>query len=60
MDKREQMEYIAKWQKENVRKYLIRINRGKYPDVIAKLEAVDSVQGYIISLIQADLEQERK
>lgn len=53
--KEEIQRYIDDWQKENVKRYTIKVNREKYPEVIDKLESVKSRQQYVIDLIKADI-----
>lgn len=47
-----QMRYDAKM----ARCFSLKLNRGTDADIIAKLESVKSVQGYIKELIRKDLE----
>lgn len=49
----EQMAKITEWQKENVKQYTIRFNRGNDADILEKLSKADSVQGYIKRAIRA-------
>lgn len=44
-----------KYDKETARRFLLKFNKNTDADVIAKLESVDSIQGYIRELIRKDL-----
>ena len=46
---------IRKYEIVNTRKVLLNLNRKTDADVIAKLESVPSMQGYIKELIRKDL-----
>ena len=46
---------IKKYQKENIRQVLLKINKRTMPDVFEKIESVESIQGYIIRLIRDDI-----
>ena len=49
---------IKKWDeknKENRRSFRLNLNKITDADIIAKLESVDNIQGYIKQLIRADL-----
>lgn len=56
--KKEIQRQIDDWQREKVRRYTIKVNREKYPEVIDKLDnglAFSSRQEYIIGLILKDI-----
>lgn len=45
----------AKYHKEHLRVFNLRINRRTEADILDKLEAVDNVQGYLKDLIRQDI-----
>jgi len=53
--KKEIQRQIDDWQREKVRRYTIKVNREKYPEVIEKLEGEKSKQDYVIGLILKDI-----
>lgn len=46
---------IKKYQDKNIRQVLLKINKKTMPDVFEKIQSVESIQGYIIELIRADI-----
>lgn len=48
----------AKYDAKNTRMYAIKMNRVTDADILAKLEAVGNVQGYIKELIRKDMRGE--
>lgn len=42
---------------KNLRQFMVKINRATEPELLEYLESKDNVQGYIKSLIRADLER---
>lgn len=44
----------------HARNYGLKLNRATDADLIAKLDSVSSVNGYIRQLIRADIEHERR
>lgn len=44
----------ARYDAKNTRRYTIKLNVRTDADIIAKLESVDNVQGYIKDLIRRD------
>lgn len=46
---------VAKYDATNTRKVTIKLNINTDADIIAKLEAVDNMQGYIKKLIRGDI-----
>lgn len=50
-----QLRATAKYQKENTRLYTLRLNLNTDADIIAKLEQVESMSGYIKKLIRQDI-----
>lgn len=49
-----------KYDANNTRKFGLKLNRKTDKEIIEKLESVDSIQGYIKSLIRADIEKEKR
>lgn len=45
----------ARYDAANTRRLSLKINKNTDEDIIARLEAVDNVQGYIKRLIRADI-----
>lgn len=45
---------VAKYDAKNTKTYAIKLNRKTDADLIAKLESVGSVQGYLKDLIRKD------
>lgn len=60
MSIRKQYEYTDKYQKANIRRITVKLNRKTDQKLIEKIDSVDNVQGYIKSLIEADIEKGRK
>lgn len=46
---------VAKYDAKNTKTYAIKLNRKTDADLIAKLESVCSVQGYLKELIRKDI-----
>lgn len=55
-----QIRATKKYQEKNTRLMTIRLNLNTDADIIAKLETVESKQGYIKKLIRKDMICERK
>ena len=51
------LEYIARFNKENYKDYHLKVNL-KDKEIIDKLESVQSKNGYIINLIRKDIKGE--
>lgn len=45
----------AKYQAAHIKQVLVKLNDRTDPDIITHLEGVDNVQGYLKSLIRADM-----
>ena len=50
-------EYMAQYEKENLRQIRLKINRKTEPELLAWIEKQDNIQGYIKELIRKDMEQ---
>lgn len=48
-------EAAERWQKENIRRVVVKLNKKSDTDIISKLDEQVSVQGYIKQLIREDL-----
>lgn len=51
----DQKAYVQQYQKENLKVFRFKVNRKTQPEIIAHLESIDNVQGYIIGLIREDM-----
>lgn len=47
------------WDKQNTRYIGLKLNRHTDADIIARLESVDGMQGYLKALIRADIAREK-
>lgn len=56
-EKAKQNQRIAhdKYDREHCRKVMLKFNKKHDADILAKLESLDNMQGYIKTLIRADL-----
>ena len=50
-------EYLAQYEKENLRQIRLKINRKTEPELLAWIEKQDNIQGYIKRLIMEDMEK---
>ena len=50
-------EYLAQYEKENLRQIRLKINRKTEPELLAWIEKQENIQGYIKRLILEDMEQ---
>lgn len=50
-EKRKQ--YVEEWQKKNIRRVVVKLNKRVDADIIEQLDKQDSVQGYIKQAIRA-------
>ena len=44
-----------KWRKDNLRQFVLRLNRTKEQDVIGHLETKENLRRYLINLIRKDM-----
>lgn len=49
----------AKYDRANTRQFKLKLNTKTDADIIAKLDSVESKQGYVKSLIRRDIEEGR-
>ncbi|MBO7663422.1 MAG: hypothetical protein J6U01_08620 [Clostridia bacterium] len=52
-----QTEYMAAYEKDNLRQIRLKINRKTEPDLLAWIEKQNNIQGYIKRLILEDMER---
>lgn len=50
------MNPTEKYQKANIRRWVVQVNRKTQPEILQHLESVENVQGYILNLIRNDME----
>ena len=53
-------EYLAQYEKENLRQIRLKINRKTEPELLEWIEKQDNIQGYIKRLILEDMEREKE
>lgn len=51
--------YLAEYHKKNIKQFKVAINRKTEADMMAHLEAMPNIQGYIKELIRKDMEQKQ-
>lgn len=56
--KAEKNRVIERWQRENVVRITVKLNKHTDADILDKLETVESKQGYIKALIRADINKQ--
>ena len=52
-----QTEYMANYEKENLRQIRLKINRKTEPELLAWIEKQENIQGYIKRLIRREIPQ---
>ena len=52
-----QLKAIAKWDKSHTKSLHLKFNTEHDADILAKLESVESKQGYIKNLIKKDIQE---
>lgn len=52
----DRVEYIRKYQNQQIRQIKVNLNRKTDADLIAFLESKDNIAGYIKALIRSDME----
>lgn len=53
------MEYLNKYEKDNLRQIRLKINRKTEPELLEWIEKQGNIQGYIKRLILEDMEKEK-
>ena len=46
-----------KWDKENIRRFVLKVAKNTENDILAKLEAQENISGYIKNLIREDIKR---
>lgn len=54
----DQKKYVASYQKENLQRVVVKLNKTHDADIIQHLDRQPNKQGYIKALIKADMETE--
>ena len=54
------MEYMNKYERENLRQIKLKINRKTEPELLEWIEKHDNIQGYIKGLIMNDMEMKKE
>lgn len=54
---KKEYESIEKWQKENLRRVVIKLHKVNDSDIIDRINEEESVQGYIKNLIREDIKK---
>lgn len=55
MAEKDRKQYIEDWQRENLRRVVIKLNKAKDADIIEQIDKQENVQGYIKELIRKDI-----
>lgn len=53
------MEYLNKYEKDNLRQIRLKINRKTEPELLEWIEKQENIQGYIKRLILEDMDKEK-
>lgn len=53
-------EYLAKYEKDNLRQIRLKINRKTEPELLEWIEKQENIQGYIKKLILEDMDREKE
>ena len=54
--KERKLDYIKKYNKENIAFYVLKFNKKKYPNLFEKMESQQNKNAYLLSLIEKDIE----
>lgn len=54
------MEYLNKYEKDNLRQIRLKINRKTEPELLEWIEKQDNIQGYLKRLILEDMDREKE
>ena len=57
MTKEEQRRYTEEWQKKNLKRFVIKLNKTKDADILEHLDHCGNIQGYVKRLIREDLQK---
>lgn len=56
---KKEYEAAARWQKKNLRRVVVKLHKTNDYDIIEKINAEPSIQGYIKRLIREDIERHK-
>lgn len=56
----DQAKYVDQYQRENIQRVVVKLNRTRDADILEHLETQINKQGYIKALIRADIEKGEK
>lgn len=45
------------YNREKYRSFMVRVDRGKHPEIIERLEHVENVSGYVRELVEKDIKE---
>ena len=48
-------DYNDQYQRENIRRVVVKVNRKTNPDIAEHLDKISNIQGYILDLIRKDM-----
>lgn len=54
---KKEYEPIERWQKENLRRVVVKLHKTHDVDIIERIDAEQNIQGYIKQLIREDIER---
>ena len=57
MTREEQRRYTEEWQKKNLKRFVIKLNKTKDADMLERLSECGNVQGYVKRLIREDMQK---
>lgn len=60
LKKMKQKQQIDQWQKEHIKRVVVKLNKESDKDILDYLDSLPNVQGYIKSLIRKDIEQNQQ
>lgn len=60
LKKMKQKQQIDQWQKEHIKRVVVKLNKESDKDILDYLGSLPNVQGYIKSLIRKDIEQNQQ
>lgn len=60
LKKMKQKQQIDQWQKEHIKRVVVKLNKESDKDILDHLDSLPNVQGYIKSLIRKDIEQNQQ
>lgn len=60
LKKMKQKQQIDQWQKEHIKRVVVKLNKESDKDILDYLDSLPNVQGYIKSLVRKDIEQNQQ